>query len=203
MIINIKSSKVRIALITVIAVVIALSGFFIIKNCIGSKNQAGKYETLAKTNDNRIDFLSQFGWEANSEPIEIKEVVIPEKFNSTYEKYNDIQKKQGMDLSKYRGKSCTRYTYQVINYKDAPGGIRANILVYKDKVIGGDICSVELGGFMHGFFAPEQDESEETYNITSTRDVMSKNESYLDEPLRTTYRSSLEPDQKMPNAPVD
>ena len=42
-------------------------------------------------------------------------------------------------------------TDEIENYPGQAEGVRANILVYKNKVIGGDVCSVELDGFMHGF----------------------------------------------------
>ena len=56
-----------------------------------------KYSLKAETNDERIGFLQQFGWTVNAEPIEISEVTIPRTFNEVYEKYNEIQKQQGMD----------------------------------------------------------------------------------------------------------
>ena len=72
-----------------------------------------------------------------------------------YENYNQVQKAQGCDLSKYGGKKCKRYTYVVKNYPDHPENVRANLLVYKNKLIGGDICSLELDGFLHGLVPPQ------------------------------------------------
>ena len=102
-------------------------------------------------NEQRISFLETFGWEVEGEEDEIVEVKIPQEFDDVFEKYNEIQKQQGCDLSKYAGKRCKRYTYVIENYPGQAEGVRANILVYKNKVIGGDVCSVELDGFMHGF----------------------------------------------------
>lgn len=116
----------------------------------------GKYNLCVKNNNERLEFLSQFGWEVLSEPTEITTITIPAKFNSTYDKYNDIQKEQGLDLKKYQEKSCTRYTYQILNYKDSSQGVRANLLVFDNKVIGGDISSMTLNGFIHGFFDPNK-----------------------------------------------
>ena len=76
---------------------------------------------------------------------------IPKEFDDVFTNYNAIQKTQGCNLEKYAGKRCKRYTYVVTNYPGQTDNVRANILVYKDKVIGGDVCSLELGGFMHGF----------------------------------------------------
>ena len=44
-----------------------------------------------------------------------------------------------------------RYTYEVTNYPDAQGTVYANILIYRNKVIGGDVCSADVTGFIHGF----------------------------------------------------
>lgn len=108
----------------------------------------------AADNSERLAFISQFGWEVPEEPLEVREVIIPEDFDEAYEKYNDIQLAQGLDLSKYCGKRVKRWTYVINNYPDMPendGTVRVNMLVYKDSVIGGDVCSIKLDGFMHGF----------------------------------------------------
>ena len=108
--------------------------------------------TRIKENADRIAFLNQYGWEVVSEPAEIVEVTVPKEFDDVYENYNQLQKQQDFDLTKYKGKRIKRYTYEVTNYPDADAGtVVANVLIYKDKVIGGDICSTQLGGFMHGF----------------------------------------------------
>ena len=61
------------------------------------------------------------------------------------------QRDQGFDLRKYAGKEVQRFQYVVTNYPNYPEGIRANLLVFNRKIIGGDLCSLEFGGFMHGF----------------------------------------------------
>ena len=106
--------------------------------------------TGIKTNDDRIKFLSQFGWQVEQEPVEAIEVTIPESFDKIFSSYNEIQKRQGLDLSKYKKKNVTRYTYKITNYDGYDGTVYANILVYRNKVIGGDVCSADVKGFMHG-----------------------------------------------------
>jgi len=104
-----------------------------------------------KTNEDRVNFLSQFGWQVDPEPYESGKVTIPNKFDAVYTQYNDIQKLQGLDLSKYKRRDVMRYTYIVTNYEGYEGRVYANILVYKNKVIGGDICSAAANGFVHTF----------------------------------------------------
>ena len=115
----------------------------------------GKEEKISydkiKTEEDRAGFLAQFGWKVSAEPVEVAEIKIPEEFDKIFTGYNEIQKRQGLDLSKYKNKTVTRYTYEITNYEGAEGKVYANILVYRNKVIGGDICSAEAGGFIHGF----------------------------------------------------
>ena len=103
-----------------------------------------------ETNDDRIEFLKLYGWEVQPEAIEIIEVTIPKEFDNIYEKYNQMQISEGLDLEKYKGKSVKRYTYLVSNY-DYDGTVYANLIIYKDRVIGGDVCSAKTDGFVHGF----------------------------------------------------
>ena len=93
------------------------------------------------------------------EPVEIKEVIIPKEFDDTYEQYNTIQKSQGFDLSRYQGKTAKRYTYAVTNYPNRQG-VLANLLVVDEKVVGGDLCSSEPNGILHGFSLQEEAEAE-------------------------------------------
>ncbi len=105
-----------------------------------------------RTNEDRIKFLAQFGYEVAEDPLETVEITLPEKFDKVYAGYNELQKSQGLDLSKYRRKTVMRYTYEVKNYDGYDGGrVLANVIVYRGRVIGGDICSADPQGFVHGF----------------------------------------------------
>jgi len=109
------------------------------------------------TNEERVEFIEQFGYTVSKEPCEIVSVVIPEEFDSVYTEYNDIQREQGLNLKKYKGKSVTRYTYAVNGYPGYKDGeVIANLLIYKSKIIGGDICAVGEKGFIHGFELPKE-----------------------------------------------
>ena len=103
-----------------------------------------------------VEFLSQFGWTVNGATAEAVEVTIPAEFDKIFASYNEIQKSQGLDLSKYKKKELTRYTVEVTNYPDYDGKVYANVLVYRGKVVGGDICSADVSGFVHGFECEER-----------------------------------------------
>lgn len=106
---------------------------------------------LGKTNEDRIAFLAQFGWTVAEQPICEQQIRIPSEFDRIFVRYNNLQKQQGLDLGRCKRKTVTRYTYTVTNYPDASGTVWANLLVYRGRIVGGDICSAEAGGFVRGF----------------------------------------------------
>ncbi len=105
-----------------------------------------------------VEFISGFGWVCLPEPDEIREIIIPAEFNDVYNNYNDIQLSQGYDLTDYKGERVKKWTYTITNYPGFENEeyIKINVLVHNGNVIGGDVCSIKLDGFMHGF---EKDDS--------------------------------------------
>ncbi len=104
--------------------------------------------TSIKDADEMKKLIAQKGLKINGS-CSVKEVIIPAEFDSVYSTYNDLQKEQGNDLSKYKGKRVKLWSALLSEYPDhAEGTVRINVLTYKNKIIGGDISSVELGGFM-------------------------------------------------------
>ncbi len=104
-----------------------------------------------KSAEDAANFLTQFGWNVNTTPIEVKTVTIPSEFDKVFSAYNEIQKEQGLNLTKYKNKDVTRYTFGITDYPGYDGTVYANVLVYRNRVIGGDICSADVTGFVHGF----------------------------------------------------
>ena len=100
----------------------------------------------------RQSFLKEMGWETAKSYDEYRAVTIPEQWNEVYISYNKLQKKQGFDLTPYKGKIVEIYTYKIKNYPGHEGedGIRCNLMVYDGQLIGGDVCSTALDGFMQG-----------------------------------------------------
>lgn len=93
----------------------------------------------------RIRFLTTLGYTVNASSEEEQAVQIPMEFNDVYCNYNDIQKEIGTDLYYYRGAQCTRFTYTIESENET---LKVNLLVYDNRIIGGDVCTVTLGGRM-------------------------------------------------------
>lgn len=116
---------------------------------------------IVKNNEDRVSFLSSFGWTVDSEPYEVVEVVIPSEFDEVYKNYNELQEEQGYDLRDYCGKRLKRWTYQITNYPGRTDDtIFANIYIYEDQVVAGDVACTSLMGFMHGLSYTAQEQAQ-------------------------------------------
>ena len=114
---------------------------------VSARRKEGDFKNV-ETNADRIELLNGYGWEVEETPILESTVTIPEEFDEVYSEYNKLQKKEGLDLEKYKGKKVEMYVYKITNAEEEA---YANLLVYKKRVIGGDITSASPNGFTYGF----------------------------------------------------
>lgn len=107
-----------------------------------------------RTNEDRVAYLTAYGWEVAEQPLATQELLIPEEMDESYTEYLALQSQQGFDLTKYAGKRVKRYTYEITNYPSGETGVQANLLLYKNTVVGGEVLSPRLDGFLHGLAMP-------------------------------------------------
>ena len=105
-------------------------------------------------NDARVNYLKSFGWEISTAPVASGRVKIPAESSEIFDRYAQLQKVQGFDLSPYAGKTVMRYVYQITNYPGATEPVYATLLVYKDRIIGGDVTNTGADGKIQGFAMP-------------------------------------------------
>lgn len=110
--------------------------------------------TKVKTNEDRIAYLEHFGWQVSPEPVSVEELLIPETFDESYEEYLSLQQSQGFDLTELCGKRVKRCTYELTNYPTGETGVQISLLIYKNNVVGGEVFSPKLNGFLHGLERP-------------------------------------------------
>ena len=134
---SIKTSKKQI-LSMLVCVVMLIAILIVVIAWPGGETSAQTFSPVAAADDTeRIGFLRDLGYEVTPQSVEV------------FTQYNDLQKTAGMDLEPYHGKRVKCWTYTVLNY---PGeeGVLAHLYIYKDKIVGGDVSSTALDGFMHG-----------------------------------------------------
>ncbi len=147
---KVDKQKIVIAVAAVAVIVIALVALL-----GGNGDSAPTAAPSVTTNDGRVQFLKDFGWQVATSPVESSQVKIPKDATEVFQRYNALQKSQGYDLSQYAGKTVMRYVYKINNYPNATEPVYATLLVYKDKIIGGDVTDTAAKGVIQGFKMPE------------------------------------------------
>lgn len=148
-VISIKLNKIKLIAVAMIICIFAAIACIILPDA-SSDVLNSNVSSSVKSIDDHIAFLNAFGYNVDANPVQIQEIIIPDEFSEEYKKYNEIQKMSGFDLSKYKGYRAKKYTYKITNYSGTEEVV-ANLIVYNNKVIGGDVSSTSLGGFIHGF----------------------------------------------------
>jgi len=149
-----KAIAIVLALAVILAAIVLLAG----RRDGASKSRSTENRAFAEGIEGQEDvaaYLTKLGWIVSPEPLEVQQILIPREFPPVYERYNMLQKSQGFDLLEYAGFSATRYTYEVLNYPGGDETIIADVIVENGTVIGGDIQSLRLDGFMHGLISEE------------------------------------------------
>ncbi|MBE6674023.1 MAG: DUF4830 domain-containing protein [Ruminococcaceae bacterium] len=140
---------IGIAVITLVALAFLIPQFSIdTTREIALMNENISFDNVKSAKD-AVDFLGQYGWQVMETPTEECEITIPKEFDKVISSYNEIQKQQGLDLTKYSKKTAQRYTFKVMNYPNYEGTVYANVITYRGKVIAGDICTADAKGFIH------------------------------------------------------
>ena len=152
---KVNRRKLTAAAVAGVALCGALVAVFVLLGGKGTAVSALADPKGVRTNEDRIAYLEQFGWTVDPEPAAVEELLIPETFDETYTQYLALQSSQGFDLTKYCGKRVKRYAYTITNYPTGETGVQAGLLVYKNTVIGGEVLSSQLDGFIHGLALPQ------------------------------------------------
>lgn len=148
-----KVDKRKIILVAV-AVIAAIFGLVILLSG-GDDTQTTAAPSLA-TNEGRVKFLTDFGWDVVVSPVESGQIKIPSDSSEVFDRYNTLQKSQGFDLSKFGGKVVMRYVYRIKNYPGATDPVYATLLIYKDQVIGGDVTDTSARGVVRPLKMPDK-----------------------------------------------
>ena len=110
-----------------------------------------------RTNTDRVAYLNGCGWQVTEEPLAVEEIRIPEEMDESYRRYLELQAAQGFDLERYAGRRIRRYTYEVTNYPTGESGVQANLMLYRTTVVGGEVLSPRMDGFVHGLIDRSSD----------------------------------------------
>ena len=146
---SIRATTIRFILLT-LALAVLVGGL-----AIGGAGESISAVSLAteidydgvKTKEKRIEFMREFGIEVDEGSEQEQAFRMPDSFDRVIAGYNQLQQRQGLDLSKYRNKRVTRYSYRVTNFK-GDGEVMANLFIYRGRIVACDLSSQSPDGFV-------------------------------------------------------
>lgn len=166
MVMTAKVDMKKIALVLA-GIIVAVAGLILLLG--GGEDATTTGAATVANNDDRVKFLSAFGWDVTTSPVESCQVRIPDAASEVFDRYNTLQKSQGYDLTAHAGASVMRYVYKVNNYPNATEPVYATLLISKNQVIGGDITDTSPKGSIRGFKMPQGSAIETTTPTESTQ----------------------------------
>lgn len=149
---TVKASGLKFFAALALAVAV-MAALIAILPAVGAETEAASvnidYNHITDEADMR-EFLKSFGYETEETPAEVLELTVPEEFNSVFERYNEIQRAQGLNLKRYAGKDATAYTFKIKNGCDCEGELYATLIVRNERIIAADVCCPGENGFVRG-----------------------------------------------------
>ena len=126
----------RMALMS-LALCLVIGAALMLAGCFGGDKEVEVITAAA--NEERVAYLESLGWQVEPQPIETLDLQLPEK----------------LPFADFGGQAVKRYTYTITNYPEIPQGVQANLYLWGDQIIGGDVIFTGQGGFQTDLAFPK------------------------------------------------
>ena len=101
-----------------------------------------------RSTEDRCAYLASLGLRADPVSEELRPVALPARFDALLEDYNALQLSQGFDLRAAAGRTCLCCSYDLVGFPDWDGRVIATLYLFRGRVIGGDVHTAAVDGFM-------------------------------------------------------
>ena len=101
-----------------------------------------------RSTEGRCAYLASLGLRADPASEELRPVALPARFDALLEDYNALQLSQGFDLRAAAGRTCLCCSYDLVGFPDWDGRVIATLYLFRGRVIGGDVHTAAVDGFM-------------------------------------------------------
>ena len=142
----------RMALMS-LALCLVIGAALMLAGCFGGDKEVEVITAAA--NEDRVAYLESLGWQVEPQPIETLDLQLPEKLEGEWSAYAKLQAGQNLPFADFGGQAVKRYTYTVTNYPEIPQGVQANLYLWGDQIIGGDVIFTGQGGFQTDLAFPK------------------------------------------------
>ena len=143
---SVRGSDIKFFAIVILSVLVVAGLVFSGNSVFASAEVSGEADFSGiKTKDDRIAFLAAHGIEVDGESETEEDFVMPASFDRILLDYNEIQRAQGLDLTRYKKKRVVRYTYSVKSDEGSAPEV-ATLFIYRNSIIGCDVATRDPGG---------------------------------------------------------
>ena len=101
-----------------------------------------------RSTEGRCAYLASLGLRADPASEELRPVALPARFDALLEDYNALQLAQSFDLRAAAGRTCLCCSYDLVGFPDWDGRVIATLYLFRGRVIGGDVHTAAVDGFM-------------------------------------------------------
>lgn len=151
-VVHIKDFRWRLVAAALGCALVALAGV-VLAGCL--KKEAPPQSIPAASNEERLAYLRELGWQTSADPVETLDLQLPTDLAAEYAEYLALQDQQGLPFARFGGSSATRYTYTVENYPDYSGSVQINLYVSGGELIAADMIAPGENGFVRGVQFPQ------------------------------------------------
>lgn len=152
-IVTAKAPRLRRILLVIVLLAAALGAAVLLRGRLAHPDAGPSLR--AETNEKRVAYLASLGWEVENEPLESLRLTLPDELAEPYRSYNELQLRQGFDLTPLLGETLERYTYRVTNYPGRPSGCQADLFLHDGTVVAGDVVCAGADGFIDTLEFPD------------------------------------------------
>ena len=124
--------------------------FFCQSGVLSPSVQTSDPFAVGDSDASRRAFIESYGITLSSNPPAIEKTDIPAEFDEGYKDYEMLQNEMGLSLYDYRGKTLTKYTYEMTNHPESyVMPVYVNLFMFHDRIAAADVCAPNLkNGFL-------------------------------------------------------
>lgn len=164
-IVTAKAPKRRYLLLGTLLALAALVGLLALRGRDGEHDAPREH---VDTNEQRVAYLNALGWEVDPEPLEALKLTLPSTLEEPYRSYNELQLKQGFDLTPFLGETLERCTYRVTNYPGRALDCQVDLYIHDGTVVAGDVICTGADGFIATLEFPAGNDAGEPKDTAKT-----------------------------------
>ena len=147
-ILNITKNKLMVAICSLGVLLLVL--FFCFNGTFSVTDRCADPFVIEDSDAARRAFIAGYGIALSPNPAAVEKTTVPETFDNSYKDYEMLQNEMGLSLYDYKGKTLTKYTYEMVSHPESfVTPVYVNLFLYHNRIVAADVCAPNLkNGFL-------------------------------------------------------